>query len=141
MGWPKLDWPKLAITLHPPRPGRPRTIPSWWGSWGCEPPSLPLWGRRGFTRQPENSKRAQFRPRRSKHHQNSTRRPPREGKEKMKIVVGREKKCEILGGVRRRRTGRGFEGERGFEGRRGSEGDATSPVPPLRSPSPPPLQH
>ena len=35
----------------------------------------PLWGRRGFTRQPENSKRAHFRVPAFKHHQNSTKSP------------------------------------------------------------------
>ena len=47
--------------------------------------------RRGFTQQPENSKRAHWRPRRFKHHQNSTRRPTREGK-KLKTVAGEGKK-------------------------------------------------
>ena len=41
------------------------------------------WGRRGFTRQPENSKRAHFRaPALQKPHQNSTKGPPRERRKK-----------------------------------------------------------
>ena len=36
-------------------------------------------------------------PRRSKHHQNSTRRPPREREKRMKMVAGDGKKSEILG--------------------------------------------
>ena len=56
-----------------------------------------LWGRRSFTRQPENSKRAHLRSPRFKHHQNSTRRPRRERK-KTKMGAGDEKKKrEILG--------------------------------------------
>ena len=42
-----------------------------------------LWGRRGFTRQIENSKRAHLRvPALQKHHQSFTRTPPREGRKK-----------------------------------------------------------
>ena len=50
-----------------------------------------------FTRQPENSKRAHFRPLRFKHHQNSTRRHPERHK-KSEMVAGEGKKSEILGG-------------------------------------------
>ena len=52
-----------------------------------------LWGRWGFTQQPENSKRAHLR---FKHHQNSTWRPPSE-RRKNELSGGREKKREILG--------------------------------------------
>ena len=75
-----------------------------------------LWGRRGFTRQPKNSKRAHFRtPALQKHHQNSTKGRPREG-EKNENCGGRGKKksegrsgggcptegCPAEGGVQRR---------------------------------------
>ena len=57
--------------------------------------TLEKWGRRGFTRQPENSKRAHFRGRRFKHHQNFTKRL-QDREEKKKIVAGEGKKSEIL---------------------------------------------
>ena len=53
-----------------------------------------LWGRRGFTRQPENSKRAHFRAPRFKHHQNSTKGPPERVE---RTNYEGEKKREILG--------------------------------------------
>ena len=52
--------------------------------------------RRGFTRQPENSKRAHFRAGLRKHHQNSTRRHPERDK-KSENGAGEGKKQEILG--------------------------------------------
>ena len=65
----------------------------------CASPGGPVWCcRRGFTRQPEspNVHISGFRP--SKHHQNSTKGPPRE-RRKNKNCGGRgEKKREILGG-------------------------------------------
>ena len=64
--------------------------------WGPEMFTFGLSGcrvkpRRGFTRQPENSKRAQLSVRRFKHHQNSTRRPTE--RRKNEISGGREKKA------------------------------------------------
>ena len=62
--------PPDSPSTGPPSIGPPSAGP---------PPPDPVWGRRGFTRQPENSKRAHFRvPALQKHHQNSTKRPPRE---------------------------------------------------------------
>ena len=55
-------------------------------------------GRRGFTRQPENSKRAHFRgPALQKHHRNSRKGPPRE-RRKNENCGGREKKERNFGG-------------------------------------------
>ena len=56
-----------------------------------------LWGRRGLTRQPENSKRAHFR---APALQNTTKIPredPQEGEERKANVAGEVKKREILG--------------------------------------------
>ena len=58
---------------------------------GCGVKPRWLRGRRGFTQQPENSKRAHLRPRRFKHNQNSTRKPP-EREERMRFPVGERKK-------------------------------------------------
>ena len=58
-----------------------------------------LWGCRGFTRQPENSKREHFRaPAFEKHHQNSTKRHPRETQKERNGGGRGRKKSEILGG-------------------------------------------
>ena len=52
--------------------------------------------RRGFTRQPENSKRAHFKgPALQKHHQISTTRLPREREERMKLWLEREKRTKF----------------------------------------------
>ena len=54
--------------------------------------------RRGFTRQPESPNVHNSRARRFKHHQNSTKRPPRERRKKEKLWAGEgKKKREILG--------------------------------------------
>ena len=64
---------------------------------GCCVKPRRLWGRRGFTRQPKNSKRAHLRaPALQKHHQNSTRRHPERHK-KNKIVAGEGKKAPNVG--------------------------------------------
>ena len=71
--------------------------PQMWtfGLSGCRVRPWWLRGRRGFTRQPENSKRAHFRA--LQHHQNSTKGPRREG-EKNENNGGRGKtKREIFG--------------------------------------------
>ena len=70
---------------------------STFGLSGCRVQPRQLQGRRGFTQQPENSKRALSRvPALQKHHQNSTRRPPEREKER-KWRWRREEKREILG--------------------------------------------
>ena len=54
---------KLGPSLPRPRSRPPATAPTLWCGSGRSLPPLPprwLWGRRGFTRQPENSKRAHF---------------------------------------------------------------------------------
>ena len=53
-----------------------------------------LWGRQGFTRQLENSKRAHLRVGHFKHHQNATSRPPRERK---RAKAGEGKKARNCG--------------------------------------------
>ena len=64
----------------------------------CASPGGPVWwGRRGFTRQPESSKRAHFiRP--SKHHQNSTRRHPERHRKQRNGGGKGKKKSETEGG-------------------------------------------
>ena len=58
---------------------------------------------RGFSRQPENSKRAHMRvPALQKHHQNSTRRPP-EREKRSKMGAGEGKESAKFWAVRRRR--------------------------------------
>ena len=68
-----------------------------------------VWGRRGFTRQPENSKREHFRAPSFKNTTKIQRKDTREKKERKKIVAGKGKKDRILGGraegVRRRGGG------------------------------------
>ena len=60
---------------------------------GCSVKPRRLRGRRGFTQQPENSKRAHLSaPALQKHHQNSTRRQPREREERMKLPAEERKK-------------------------------------------------
>ena len=87
-------------------------------------PDLPLrWtlhrtlrGRRGFTRQPENSKRAHFRAPALQTPPKFHEKTPQKREERMKIVVGGEKKKrDFLGG---RLSGGGLSG-RGLSGRRG----------------------
>ena len=55
----------------------------------------PIWGRRGFTRQPENSKRAHFRWR-FKHHKKFHERTPKRGRKK-DTCGGRGKKARNFG--------------------------------------------
>ena len=68
----------------------------------CASPGGPVWwGRRGFTRQPESPNVHISGFRRSKHHQNSTRRHP-ERHRKSKTVAGKGRKRAKFWAVRRR---------------------------------------
>ena len=64
---------------------------------GCRVILRRLWGRRGFTRQPENSKRAHFRPRRFKTPPKFHERTPKRGKKERKMVAGEGKKNAKFG--------------------------------------------
>ena len=65
----------------------------------CASPGGPVWwGRRGFTRQPENSKCAHFRVPANKKTNKIQRKDPRERKKNENCGGRREKKSEILGG-------------------------------------------
>ena len=83
----------------------------------CASPGGPVWwGRRGFTRQSESPHVHISGPRRFKHHQNSTRKPP-EREEKNEFCGGREKKkSEILGGPAEGGPGKGGKGGPGKGG-------------------------
>ena len=65
----------------------------------CASPGGPVWwGRRGFTPQPKSPNVHMSGPRPSKHHQNSTRRHPSEGRKARNGGGKGKKKSEILGG-------------------------------------------
>ena len=88
--FPPLGPPKISRFFFPLPPDHFRSFSLSGGLlvefWSC------LWGRRGFTRQPENSKRAHLRvPALQKHHQISTRRPP-EREKKSENGAGEGKK-------------------------------------------------
>ena len=59
---------------------------------GCRVKPRRLWGSRGFTRQPENSKRAHFRAPSASNTTKIPRHDPQERKERKKIVAGKGKK-------------------------------------------------
>ena len=67
--------------------------------------------RRGFTRRPENSKRAHLRvPTLQSHHQNSTKRPPEEREKERKLWREREKRAKFWAVRRRGSSGGGVRG-------------------------------